>query len=93
MTTTLTRKGQVTVPKALRDYLGLKPGSAVEFDLAADGQVVIKPVQPDATRLAETRGRLQSVRGTAHLGMSTDAYMNLLRGYAEDVNDPGFRKP
>lgn len=93
MNTTLTRKGQVTVPKALRDYLGLKPGSAVEFDLAADGRVVIKPVQPDAARLTEATKRVQSVRGSARIGMSTDAYMNLLRGYAEDANDPGFRKP
>jgi antitoxin PrlF len=93
MNATLTSKGQVTVPKALRDYLGLKPGSAVEFDLAADGRVVIKPVQPDTERLAETTGRFQSVRGKARLGMSTDAYMNLLRGYTEDANDPGFRNP
>ena len=27
----LTSKGQVTIPKRVRDYLGLKPGSTVEF--------------------------------------------------------------
>ena len=41
--TLLTSKGQVTVPKPFRDYLGLKPGAAVEFAFAPDGQVVIKP--------------------------------------------------
>ncbi|WP_232420125.1 AbrB/MazE/SpoVT family DNA-binding domain-containing protein [Nitrosococcus watsonii] len=33
MATILTRKGQVTVPKKIRDYLGLRPGSAVDFSL------------------------------------------------------------
>lgn len=45
MTTThsLTIKGQVTVPKAIRDYLGLSEGnSGVEFSIAADGSVVLR---------------------------------------------------
>jgi AbrB family looped-hinge helix DNA binding protein len=33
MTSTLTSKGQVTVPKKIRDYLGLQPGSTVAFSL------------------------------------------------------------
>ena len=32
-TTTLTRKGQVTIPKEIRDQLGLKPFDRVEFSL------------------------------------------------------------
>ena len=32
----LTSKGQVTIPKRVRDYLGLKPGSTVEFAVTAD---------------------------------------------------------
>jgi AbrB family looped-hinge helix DNA binding protein len=39
--TTVTIKGQVTIPKAVRDLLGIKPGNAVSFDMAPDGQVVI----------------------------------------------------
>jgi len=31
MATNLTSKGQVTVPKSVRDYLGLKPGAPVTF--------------------------------------------------------------
>ena len=37
--TKITSKGQVTIPKRLRDHLGLKPGSSVEFELGADGRV------------------------------------------------------
>jgi antitoxin PrlF len=37
--TKITTKGQVTIPKRLRDHLGLEPGSSVEFELAADGRV------------------------------------------------------
>jgi antitoxin PrlF len=44
MATTVTSKGQVTIPKAVRDLLGLKPGHAVTFELAADGRVVLIPV-------------------------------------------------
>ena len=37
MPTTMTSKGQVTVPKTIRDYLGLKAGSAVTFERLANG--------------------------------------------------------
>jgi len=39
--TKMTTKGQVTIPKRLRDYLGLEPGSAVDFELADDGRVFL----------------------------------------------------
>ena len=41
MSTTVTRKGQVTIPKAVRDRLNLKPGSAVDFELTPDGHFVL----------------------------------------------------
>jgi AbrB family looped-hinge helix DNA binding protein len=40
MTKTVATKGQATIPKAVRDRLGLQPGSRVDFDLAPDGRVV-----------------------------------------------------
>lgn len=89
--TLLTSKGQVTVPKPFRDYLGLKPGAAVEFAFAPDGQVVIKPATPDQEHLEEVTRRLRSVRGSTKLGMNTEAYMALIRGYDEDSNDAGFQ--
>jgi antitoxin PrlF len=42
MQTMMTTKGQVTIPKRVRDELGLKPGRAVEFDVNAAGEVVIR---------------------------------------------------
>ena len=89
MSTTVTSKGQVTIPKQMRDYLGLQPGSQVDFSYTADGQVVIRPVAPARKRKAKSR--FAALRGTVKLGMSTDEYMNLIRGYDEDKDDPGFR--
>ncbi len=34
---TVTSKGQVTLPRAVRDALGLKPGSQVDFEIKPDG--------------------------------------------------------
>ena len=42
MSTTMTSKGQVTVPKAVREALGLAPGSAVAFEMDADGRVLVR---------------------------------------------------
>ena len=39
--TRMTTKGQVTIPKRLRDHLGLKPGSDIDFELAEDGRVFL----------------------------------------------------
>ena len=41
-TTTLTSKGQVTVPKEIRDRLGLRPGHQLSFEIEADGRLVVR---------------------------------------------------
>jgi AbrB family looped-hinge helix DNA binding protein len=41
MSTSVTSKGQVTIPKAVRDRLGLRTGSRVRFELAPDGHVML----------------------------------------------------
>jgi AbrB family looped-hinge helix DNA binding protein len=91
MTTTMTTKGQVTIPKPIRDFLGLGPGSQVEFEYGPDGQVVLRP----AVRARPGRGgrsRFARLRGTGtKKGMTTDELMGLLRGYDEDARDPGLR--
>lgn len=77
MSTTVTSKGQVTVPKSIRDYLGLKAGSAVTFERRPDGEIVIRPDKRPKTRRASVFARL---RGRATVCMSTDEIMALTRG-------------
>ncbi len=45
---TVTAKGQTTIPKAIREHLGLKPGAKVKFFVGHDGRVTILPVLPAA---------------------------------------------
>lgn len=40
---TMTSKGQITIPKSVRDQLKLHPGDKMEFTIAADGTITIKP--------------------------------------------------
>jgi antitoxin PrlF len=78
MATTVTRKGQVTIPKPVRDYLGIRPGSQVDFRRTEDGGVVI--VKADGPR---PPSRFAKARGSAGPGMTTDELMALLRGEPE----------
>jgi antitoxin PrlF len=71
----VTRKGQVTIPKRVRDHLGIGPGSVVEFKLADDGQIVLTKA---GAKLEPSR--FARVRGTATVKMTTDEIMALLRG-------------
>ncbi len=77
MTTTLTSKGQVTIPKRIRDALRLEPGSAVEFAVDAQGQVVIRAARPPARR--RQKDRFDAARGKASVRWRTEDLMRLLR--------------
>ena len=82
MSTTVTSKGQVTIPKPIRDRLGLKRGSAVNFELASDGRVVVV----NAGRKAKpVRDRFERIRGTLKSDMTTDEIMALMRGDPAEV--------
>jgi AbrB family looped-hinge helix DNA binding protein len=82
MATTVTSKGQVTIPKPVRDRLNLKPGSKVEFDLAPDGRIVIVKAGRKATR---PKSRFERFRGSATVKMTTDEIMALMRGDPAEV--------
>lgn len=73
---TLTSKGQVTVPKNVRDFLGIGPGSKVTFELTPEGDVKLRPHGVRATR----RSPFAKVRGSATVRMRTDEIMRLTRG-------------
>lgn len=53
--TTMTSKGQVTVPREIRNRLGLEPGDKMAFALLSDGTVVMRP---KTRRLGDLAGSL-----------------------------------
>ena len=73
MNAVLSEKGQVTIPKAIREGLGLVPGSVLDFQ-AAQGRIVMSKV------LAQDP--IQSWRGKGKLpaGKSVMGYLDRARG-------------
>ena len=79
MSTVVTSKGQVTIPKKVREHLGIVPGTAVDFELAEDGRVTVRK----STHLEPSKpSPIARIRGRASAGMSTDEIMALTRGIA-----------
>lgn len=74
--TTLTSKGQVTIPKQIRDALNLVPGCDVDFAVNGQGDVVIRRVAEGEKRL----DRFEAARGKADVKWRTETLMALLRG-------------
>ena len=79
MATKVTSKGQVTIQKPIRDYLGIKPGTTVEIRRATNGEVVIE--KAGARSIAE---RIDALRGHAGPGLTTDEIMLMTRGNLDD---------
>ncbi|MFN0037945.1 MAG: AbrB/MazE/SpoVT family DNA-binding domain-containing protein [Burkholderiales bacterium] len=77
MTTTVTSKGQVTIPKKVRDMLGIKAGSAVEFELTPVGDVLLRHGKRKPRQPVRQFARL---RGAATVKMRTEEIMALTRG-------------
>ena len=50
-TSTLTSKGQTTIPKDIRKRLNLHPGDRLEFVIDEDGRVLVLPASIDASEL------------------------------------------
>lgn len=75
MSTTVTSKGQVTIPKRVRDLLGIEPGSLVDFERAQDGRIVLVKIDKKAAP-----SRLARLRGQAGKGLTTDEIMAMTRG-------------
>jgi AbrB family looped-hinge helix DNA binding protein len=48
---TITSKGQTTIPKNIREYLKLKPGDKLDFIIDKEGKVVIEPTTLDVREL------------------------------------------
>lgn len=63
MKSTLTAKGQTTIPKEVRDHLRVRPGDKLKYFINPDGSVVILPTLP----ITALKGILKSPVGTVSL--------------------------
>jgi AbrB family looped-hinge helix DNA binding protein len=77
METTVTRKGQVTIPKHIRDSRDIQPGCRVFFEANQDGNPVLHKCE---TVVQNRPDRFDEVAGTADIKWRTDELMALLRG-------------
>jgi AbrB family looped-hinge helix DNA binding protein len=75
----ITVKGQVTIPIALRERFGLKPGTQVEF-VAAEGGLQVKPRKAARRAVSAYDRWLAKAAGSAKPGMTTDQLMSMTRG-------------
>jgi AbrB family looped-hinge helix DNA binding protein len=77
----MTIKGQILMPKSLRDRTGIKPGTRLEWSIDELGRpLLIKlPDQTDAERRADIEARLDAAFGQCTSSETTDAFMNRMR--------------
>jgi AbrB family looped-hinge helix DNA binding protein len=75
----VTVKGQVTIPKPIRDRLGLTPGSRVEFAVQPDGRVVLRRAE-GTPAVADRFARFLNRPPAGWNGLKTDEIMRMTRG-------------
>ena len=76
MNTIVSEKGQVTIPKSLRERLGIRPGQILDFS-EERGRLVATKVTP--------QDPVESLYGILKLGRPTDDAITSLRGKADAV--------
>jgi AbrB family looped-hinge helix DNA binding protein len=85
----VTTKGQVTIPKQIRDHLGIGPGSEVQFVATDEGARLVAVNENISEEEAARKFKevLDKMEGTLDLGgMTTDEYMEWLRGPRENLD-------
>jgi AbrB family looped-hinge helix DNA binding protein len=75
-TASMTCQGRVTVPKWVRDFLGIGPGSELTFELTPKGEVVLRTGAPKSN----TSSIFAKLRGCATVKMRTDEILTMTRG-------------
>ncbi len=69
----VTTKGQVTIPRGVREALGIAPETEIDFVEDGGRFYIVKTEEPHIT------GKFRRLRGIATAKMSTDEIMNLTR--------------
>jgi len=72
MRTRVTERGQVTIPKPLRERLGINPGEVLDFEDGGEGTLIARKVLE--------RDAIDAAYGTLDLGAPTDDLIRELRG-------------
>lgn len=73
----VTDRGQVTIPKRIRERLGIRPGEFLEFEEAEGGQIV--------ARKAVDRAAVDAAYGVLSPFESTDELLERLRGKPDAI--------
>jgi AbrB family looped-hinge helix DNA binding protein len=82
----VTEKGQVTIPKDVRDRLGIVAGSEVDFVADDKGARLVVVARSGDDERVDLDAWLRTVSGTFDTGgMTTDEYMQWLRGPRDDL--------
>jgi AbrB family looped-hinge helix DNA binding protein len=71
----VTIKGQVTIPQSIREKLGIKPSSEIDF-IEEKGRVYVVKKEERTS----VRSSFNKFRGAATVKMTTDEIMALTRG-------------
>jgi antitoxin PrlF len=75
-TTTVSEKGQITIPKVLRDRLGMKPGQVLELE-EDNGRIVVTK--------ADESDPIERLYGILPADPTTDAFIATIRGDPDAV--------
>jgi len=73
MKTTVSERGQITIPKKVRDQLGIRAGTVLEVSAAAGRLIAVKRELQDPFRKWRGKGRLPGA-------LSVDEYLKRARG-------------
>ena len=87
MLAVVTSKGQLTLPKGIREHLGLKAGSRLDFHVNAQGWLLARPVNNTALGLAG------ALRRPGQAAVSLEAMDAAVQATAAELNAPASKAP
>ncbi|GGD94405.1 hypothetical protein GCM10011390_11460 [Aureimonas endophytica] len=82
----VTEKGQVTIPKAIRDKLGIGPGSEVEFVDRGDRVILQRRPGPSGEPSSFDEWAAGVAGAIETMGMDGKEYVDWLRGPRDDLD-------